>query len=574
MDHASAHQRYAEIGSVRKEWRGRIRVALVYPNHYPLGMSNLGFQTVYARLNALDHVLCERAFLPESPSGRAIRTIESDRSLTEFDVVAFSVSFENDFPNLLAVLRQAEIPLLAEDRAPPLPLVLAGGVACFLNPEPLAPFVDCFLLGEAEGMIEEFFDGFAPGETRRTMLEKLARDIPGVYVPACYRATYRPDGTLDRFTPLADVPEKVTRRYLEDLSGTPTCTAVLTADTLFKQTYLVELARGCPHGCRFCSAGFIYRPPRFRPLSLLERCLADGSRVTDKVGLVSTAVSDHPDLAALCRSAVDLGLQVSFSSLRTDALTPETVSVLRKSRVKTATLAPDAGSERMRQVVNKGISESDVLRATELLVSGGIPNLKMYFMVGLPTETPADVAAIVDLCTRVKQRFLAASRPRKKIGTITVSLNAFVPKPFTPFQWSPMDDLPTLKEKFRVVREGLRRVANVRVKTSALRHDRVQALLSRGDRRVARALLRHHESGGNWPETLKAAEPRPDFYVTRQRPLDEHLPWDFIDHGIRKRFLAGEYKRAMAGRASPPCPMDMENCSVCGVCGSAGYSLG
>lgn len=553
-----------EHGVIRKKWHGRIRVALAYPNQYPVGMANLGFQTVYRLLNELDDVVCERAFLPETGIGKPIRTMESGRTLSEFDVIAFSISFENDFPGLLSILKQAGIPLLASHRGPPFPLVMAGGVACFLNPEPIAPFVDCFLLGEAEAVLPEFFDGFDPGSDRKSHLGRLARDVAGTYVPAFYEAAYHPDGTLKRFTPTADVPPTISRRTMADLSETPACSTVLTPHTPFKDRFLIEVARGCPHGCRFCSAGYVYRPPRFRPAKLLERCLAEGAARTDKIGLVGTAVSDLPGLSALCGAALDRKLSVSFSSLRTDALTPEIVSVLKHGGVKTATLAPDAGSERMRRVINKGISETDVLTAVEYLVAGGIPNLKLYFMVGLPTETADDVAAIVELCRKIKEGFLSASRRRKRIGTITVSLNAFVPKAVTPFQWSAMEPVPVLKKKFRKIREGLKRVANVTVKTDPLRRDVVQALLARGDRRVADMLIRHRQTGGNWPETLKAVSPRPGFYVNRVRSTEENLPWDFIDHGIRKSFLAREYRRAMQGKPSSPCPID--NCNVCGVC--------
>jgi len=555
-----------ETGAIRKRWKGRIRVALVYPNHYPVGMSNLGFQAVYRLINTLDHVLCERAFLHDVHTGKPIRTIESGRALSEFHIIAFSVSFENDFPNLLAILRKAEIPLRAEDRRAPHPLVLAGGVACFLNPEPIAPFIDCFLMGEAEAILFDFFNVFEPGKDRTSALKGLALGIEGAYVPAFYRATYHSDGTLHTFTPNGNVPARIKRRYQNDLTATRTCSTVLTPGTTFKDTFLIEVARGCPHGCRFCSAGFIYRPPRFRSVAHLKACVDSAALVADKIGLVSTVVSDLPGLDEVCQTALDRGLDISFSSLRTDALTPEIVSILRKSRVKTATLAPDAGSERMRRVINKGITEDNVLDATELLVAGGIPNLKLYFMVGLPTESPDDVSAIIELCMRVKRRFLAASRARNRIGDITVSLNAFVPKPFTPFQWTAMDNLSVLKKKFRQVKDGLKRMANVNVKTGPLRGDYVQALFSRGDRRVADILIRHHQEGGPWPKTLRAVSPGPDFYVTRERPVNEKLPWDFIDHGIRKSFLAREYKKANQGRTSSPCPM--KDCRECGICKS------
>jgi len=555
-----------ETGVVRKNWKGRIRVVLVYPNHYAVGMSNLGFQAVYRLINAIDHVLCERAFLPDGSGDEAVRSVESGRFLHEFDIIAFSVSFENDFPNLLSILHQAGVPLRSADRMSPHPLVLGGGVACFLNPEPIAPFIDCFLMGEAEVILSEFFNLYTPTGDRNKLLREMARSIRGVYVPGFYKTAYNDDGTLKRFKPICDVPETIKRRYISDLAECPTTSMVLTPHTTFKETFLIEVARGCPHGCRFCSAGFVYRPPRFRPVDLLEQCVEKGLGLTHRIGLVSTAVSDLPGLETLCKKALESDMVLSFSSLRTDAMNAEFASVLRQSRVKTATLAPDAGSERMRRVINKGITEDDLLNAVEVLIDGGIPNLKLYFMVGLPTETMEDVEAIVRLCRRVKKQFLVSSRARKRIGTITVSLNAFVPKPVTPFQWAAMEDQRTLKKKIKWVKQGLRREANVSVKTDPLRRDVVQALLSRGDRNVANLLERRHETGATWPGILKTFSKASGFYITRERPVSEKLPWDFIDHGISNLFLAGEYRKAKEGRVSAPCPM--KDCSLCGVCKS------
>jgi radical SAM superfamily enzyme YgiQ (UPF0313 family) len=447
---------------------------------------------------------------------------------------------------------------------------MAGGVACFLNPEPLAPFIDVFLLGEAEEMLPAFFGAFDSGAQRRDLLLRLARTRPGVYVPAFYRPDYHADGTLQAFTPVADVPPLVRRVFLRDLSTTATCSAMVTPHTTFENTYLIETGRGCPHGCRFCSAGYIYRPPRFRPLALLEENLRQGAALTHRIGLVGAAVSDLPDIGALCGGVRGSEVRVSFSSLRADALTPELIATLQQSRVKTATIAPDAGSERMRRVINKGIDEDSILTAAETLVAAGIPNLKLYFMVGLPTETSADVAAIVTLCKRIKHHFLRSSRSRGRIGDLTVSLNSFVPKPVTPFQWVAMDEVKRLKSKSRQVKEGLKKVPNVRVHADMPRWAFLQALFSRGDRRVAQLLETAAGNGWNWPQTFKASALNPTFYVNRERSLTEVLPWDFIDHGVRKAFLKKEYRQALAARTSPDCPMD-GTCSRCGACpGSVG----
>jgi radical SAM superfamily enzyme YgiQ (UPF0313 family) len=526
-------------------------------------MSNLGFQTVYRLFNEVDDVVCERAFLPEG-DGVAPRTVESASLLTGFDIVAFSVSFENDYPNLLAILSQAGIPPASSDRQALHPLVMAGGVACFLNPEPLSAFVDCFLIGEAEALVDPFFRTYDPARERQSCLASLARSVAGVYVPRFYAAAYREDGTLRSFEPLGDVPERIPRAWVKDLSAVSTCTSILTPDTSFEKTFLVEVSRGCPHGCRFCTAGYVYRPPRYRPLPLIRECFEQGSSLTDKVGLVGAAVSDWPEIKAFCAEANRSGTRILFSSLRADTLSPALVEELRKSGVKTATIAPDAGSQRMRDVINKGLSEEEILSAAESLVAGGIPNLKLYFMVGLPTEQADDLEAIVDLVKRIKSRFLSASRDRRRIGTITASINSFVPKPFTPFQWAAMDDVASLKGKIRRVREGLRRVPNVRIHGDVPRRAYIQALLSRGDRNVSRLLALVHENRENWAAAFKDSSLNPDFYVTRERRPDEVFPWDFIDHGIRKAFLRQEYERAGKAKVTSPC--DPGACNICGVC--------
>jgi len=563
----------SEIGTIRKQWKGRIKVALVYPNTYHVGMSNLGFQTVYDLLNKIDHVVCERSFLPEDsgPAAGRIVAIESGSPISDFDIIAFSVSFENDYPNLLTILERAGIPLRSDDRGTPHPLVIAGGIAFFSNPEPVSPFIDCFLIGEAEAILPRFFDIALPdllSQDKRSCLKTLARNVTGAYVPAFYSTTYNPDGTVCAIEPVCDVPVKIERMYMKDLSNVPTCSAIITTDTTFDRKFLIEVSRGCPHGCRFCSTGFVYRPPRFRPFSLLDKCLQQGASMTDEIGLVGAAVSDLPDINKLCGQALEKDTRISFSSLRADALSPELLSILRQNKVKTATIAPDAGSERMRKAINKGITEEDVLNAAENLIASGIPNLKLYFMIGLPTETMDDVEAIVLLCKQIKHRFLKSSRIRKRIGEITVSLNSFIPKPFTPFQWIAMDEVRSLKKKIKKIKDGLKRVANVRVHSDIPRWAYIQALLSCGDRKVAQILLLANQNRGNWPKTLKASPVNPDFYVHRERSLDELLPWDFIDHGINKSFLKKEYKRALQGKTSPPCPI--ESCNICGVCNEDG----
>jgi radical SAM superfamily enzyme YgiQ (UPF0313 family) len=383
-------------------------------------------------------------------------------------------------------------------------------------------------------------------------------------VPFFYHAHYHDDGTLAAFEPREDVPPQIKRIYLKDLDQISTASAVVTPQTTFDRSFLIEVGRGCPHGCRFCSAGFIYRPPRFRSINQLEQTIARGAKLTNRIGLVGAAVSDLPQIEALCQKFDDQNIRISFSSLRADRLSPGLLETLNKSSVKTATIAPEVGSERMRRVINKGISENDILTAATTLVENGIPNLKLYFMVGLPGESETDIDAIVELVKQIKHRFLKSSRARKRIGTITVSLNSFVPKPATPFQWAAMDETSILKDKIKRIKHGLRKVANIRINSDIPRWAYIQAMFSRGDRRVAEILLMAHAKKGNWAQTLKTVHLNSDFYVLRERDPDEIFPWDFIDHGIKKSFLRKEYERAQQALTTPGCQVD--TCRMCGVC--------
>lgn len=560
-----------EIGAIRKSWRGKIRIALVYPNRYAVGMSNLGFQMVYDLFNRCDSVVCERAFLPDQ-ADQPVKTIETRRAVDEFDIIAFSISFENDYPHLLSILLKEGIPPSSASRGDHHPLLVAGGVACMINPEPIAAFFDCFFIGEAEAIVPGFIQSlkdFGPDfrSDRSAFLKLIARNVPGTYVPAFYETRYHTDGTIQSFDPIENVPDKIQHVRIRNLSDLNTCSKVLAPGHTFGETFLIETGRGCPHGCRFCCAGYIYRPPRFRPASAIEPLIDTIPDSIHKIGLVSAAVSDMPDIESLCQTIGSKNFKISFSSLRADSITSDLVPTLKQCGMKTATIAPDAGSQRMRNVINKGISEQDVLNAAEVIVKSGIPNLKLYFMIGLPTETDADVDAIIELCLKVKETFLNQSRKKGRIGTITVSLNPFVPKPLTPFQWAPMNPVSVLKKKTEKVLSHLKKIPNVRMNSGSPRQAYVQTLLSRGDRRVAEMLLNIAKHSHSPYRLMTSSDSNTDFYVYRDKSvdMDEILPWDFIDHGIRKSFLKNEYLRAMEAKTTQPCPM-IPDCDICGAC--------
>lgn len=562
-----------ETGAIVKDWGGRIPVALVYPNRYPVGMANLGFQTVYHHLNRMEQVVCERVFLPEPEDMQAaaragLLSLESQRPLADFRLVCFSVSFENDFANLVHLLHLGKLSIYSDRRHQLEPLVVAGGVATFLNPEPIAPFVDLFLLGEAESLLHHFISVWEEGEranlSRSELLAHLGAAVPGAYVPSHYQVEYYPDGRLASFTPTGSLPRNVSAPTAAIAEETPATTRVFSPQAEFARTLLVEIGRGCGRGCRFCAAGFVYRPVRFRKAETLIRNVLESLRPEDKVGLVGAAVSDHPDIDAICVQLRQAGSNLTISSLRADRLVPGLLKALAASGLQTVAIAPEAGSQRLRDVINKNLSEKQILDAVTALVDAGILNVRLYFMIGLPTETDGDIAAIVDLVKRIKHRQLASGRRRGRLGTITLSVNSFVPKPFTPFQWVSFCDLALLKQRVRKIKRELGGIANVRVHADVPRWAYIQALLSRGDRRLAPLIADVVEKEGNWSGALKSINVNPDFYVSRERQKEELLPWDFIDHRVSKEYLWQEYQRALAARATPAC--DPGRCTRCGVC--------
>lgn len=545
----------SETGTVRKEWGGRTAVCLIYPNHYYVGMSNLGFQTIYGLLNDHPEIVCERAFLPTGEELEALRrgntpllSIESQRPLSDFEILAFSISFENDFINLLAILNHARIPLKSSERALETPLIVAGGVATFLNPEPLADFVDVFLLGEAEEVLPEFMESYLEARQTSTGREDFLQTLgtlEGVYVPRFYQPHYDRDGSIREVSVSPPFPQRVKRRFVKDINAFLTSSVILTPHTEFGDMTLLEVNRGCPRGCLFCSACFLSRPFRNRSLENLRKAAEEELHRGNRIGLTGAAVSDHPGLETLCDFIVTQGGKFSLASVRLDSITEKLGRSLRMGGLKTVALAPEAGSERLRTLIHKGINEQDIFRAIEILLKNDLINFRLYFLIGIPSETDEDVEAIVQLTRRIKHRMLQSAKNTRRLGKITLSINGLVPKPATPFQWAPFADVNTLHQRLKAIKNGLKREANVHVTHDVPKWAYVQSLLSRGDRRVGKILLAVHQAGGDWKRAFRQVNINPDFYVYRERRRDEVFPWDFIDQGVNKGSLWEQYERAL-----------------------------
>ena len=546
-----------ERGTIYKPWGGRISICLIYPNFYHVGMSNLGFQTVYQLLNSEDDVVCERAFYPDSDdlqefyhTRTPVFSLESQKPLSDFDILAFSVSFENDFVNILTILDLAHIPIESRFRDQDSPLVIAGGVAVFLNPEPLSEFFDLFILGEGEEVVKEFLEvcrdalSKKGGAQKDDFLRRLA-GTEGIYLPKFYHVSYMEDGKIEAVTPEPGFPEKVKRRWVGDIDRFPARSILFTPETEFKNMALVEVNRGCPRGCRFCAACFVYHPYRSRSLSVLESLSKDSLSQEGRIGLTGTAVSDYPHLLPLCQSILSQQGGISLASLRIDAVTPSLVECLKGGGDRTIAIAPEAGSERLRKVLRKGYREEEILKAVDTLIENGLFQIKCYFLIGLPSETDEDVEAITLLVKRIRHQVVASRKSQKERWKLVLSVNPFIPKPSTPFQWAPLEEVNQLKRKLKILQRGIQRGKGVGMIHDLPKWAYVQALLSKGDRKVGRILTAVHLRRGDWGQALRETNVNPDFYVYRRRDLDELFPWDFIDHGISKEKLREDYLTAM-----------------------------
>ena len=557
-----------EVGYVSKPHGGRLRVALAFPNTYFVGMSNLGFQTVYKLFNAEDGIVCERVFLPpktelaaQLTSGASLVAVESQTPVNEFDVFAFSVSFEWDYTNVVTLLRLAGLKPRAVERTPRDPLVVIGGAVTFINPEPLAPFADVIAAGEGEVLIPSLLTAFKAASDRDDLLRRLAADR-GFYVPSFYDVSHRADGSIEAFVPRPETgaPVVVKKAALKTTEAVdPPATTIFTPDTELGSRFLIEVVRGCANLCRFCWAGYNYLPVRAFPKDRILQLAGNARHHSRRAGLVSIALCDHPEIEEILTSLVDMGYSISPASLRLDDLTPPILELLRRSGERTITIAPETGSDRLRRVINKTVTNDEILAAADMIFASGFDNLKLYFMIGLPTETDDDLVAIRDITLQLREIMLRHQRSRGQLGRIVGSVNPLVPKPGTTYQWLPMEDDRSIDRKIKRMRSLMGGIDNVYFNIKSERHSFYQALLSLGDRRVAAAIEAAERNGGNWRAAVAETGVDADFFVFRDRSTDKVLPWDIIDGGLKDDFFRSEFDKGLREEWTLPPKRQKEN---------------
>ena len=545
------------------------KVAIVYPNTYFVGMSNLGLHIIYEEINLRNDSVCERIFLPEKKELEAydktktpLMSVETQRPMHQFDVVAFDVTFEMDYFHIPLMLRHGRVPIMGKDRTEFDPIVIAGGPCATFNPEPFADFIDAFIIGEGEGIVSRVLDiirdGKMEGLDRHAILRQLA-NISGVYVPSLYVPIYSEDGEFKGYDIVEGAPKTIKRHFEMLTSGGET--VVATNYTEFGAMYIIEVARGCGRHCRFCMAGYCFRVPRVRPLDILKEGVDRAEKLGKKVGLMGAAISDYPEVDELVTYIRSKDMRYSCASLRADSLTQAVVDGLADSGQKTITIAPETGSERLRRVINKGISEEHLKNAATLSAKSGIQHMRLYIMIGLPTETDEDIEAIVGLAERTQAHMAEVGCK----GRLTLSINPFIPKPFTPFQWMAMDNQKMVEKKLQYIKKALQKNRRIEVLVESPKEAYIQGVLARGDRRLGAVLAACAADRGSksFKAEMKAAGLDMDEMNYRERSFDEFLPWSHLDMGMDDGYLEMEWKRSVDEAYTPPC---VQGCKRCGVC--------
>ncbi len=547
-------------------------------------MSSLGFQLVYHLLNSQDDIVCERFFLPDGND--SFVSLESGRPLSDFSLIYISVSFEHDYVNLVRMLLAAGIQPIANKRSEVIesgsPLVVCGGVVTMINPEPLAEFIDLFYVGEAETQLLSVTNTLLTylSSTKRTdVLRKVSEDIAGCYAPCFYKPEYDLNGGQIGWEKTKGLPTKI-KKNVFNKSDCASHSQILTSQTEFADLYLTELGRGCSRGCRFCTAGFIYRPPRLWDADAVVKGLKQRFEGVKRIGLLGMEMAKAEDLATISNYLTESGCALSFSSLRADRLNSDLITLLEESNLKSVAIAPDGSSERLRKVINKSLSEDDILSAAEKLIGAGIFKLKLYLMVGLPTESREDLQEAIELVGKIKDRVDPVGRERGRLCEIVVSVNCFSPKPWTPFQYHAFgvseqlgsgeirpvaDAVYTLKNRLKFLKKGLAIYSNVTVNTDKPENVLFQAVLAKGDRRLAEVLLMMAAQGKSWKQAMKQVDLTAEEYAIKGYDSNSFLPWEIIDHNLKKGYLWQEYIRAFDEKLTTACRVDI--CRRCGVCG-------
>ena len=586
-----------ELNSIKKDKEKiAIRFAMCFPDVYEIGMSHLGVQILYDMFNKMEDVWCERVYSPWPDLHKIMKEkhiplfgLESQEPIKNLDFIGFTLNYEMCYTNVLQILDLGQIPLLAKDRTEDDPLVIGGG-CCTYNPEPMADFFDLFYMGEGEISFYELFDLYkkmrAEGRSRHEFLHEASK-VPGIYVPSLYEVTYKEDGTIASFEPIyEDVPKTIQKQIV--LNMTEVVYPEKPVVPFIKATQdrvVLEIQRGCIRGCRFCQAGMVYRPVREKNVEHLKELAYKMLKSTghEEISLSSLSSSDYSELEELVNFLIDefkgKGVNISLPSLRIDAFSLDVMSKVQDIKKSSLTFAPEAGSQRLRDVINKGLTEEVILNGSRLAFEGGWNKVKLYFMLGLPTETEEDMKAIPQLANEIAALYYDTVPKEKRNGKcqITISTSFFVPKPFTPFQWAAMYTPGDYLARARVVNEGVHAQLNHKsIKYNWHEADVtvLEGILARGDRKIGQALLKVYEKGGifdawseyfdyqRWVDAFAECGIDTDFYTMRERDLDEIFPWDFIDIGVSKEFLKREWKNAHDEKVTPNCRM---KCSGCGA---------